>query len=68
MKVSKELEENPKQIMAACPLCGATVPVFSVEITYYGLFKRRTMVTIEGDATDWVSHLWTHQDRAYDIR
>jgi len=68
VRVSKELEENPKQIMAACPLCGATVPVFSVEITYYGLFKRRTMVTIEGDATDWVSHIWTHQDRAYDIR
>ena len=60
MRVSKELEENPKQISAACPLCGAVVPIFSVEITYYGLLNRRTMVTIDGDATDWVSHIWTH--------
>jgi len=63
MKITKELEENPKQICAACPVCGMVVPIFSVEITQYGLLKRRTMVTIDGDATDWVSHIWTHQDR-----
>ncbi len=60
MRVSKELEENPKQISAACPVCGTVVPIFSVEITQYGLLNRRTMVTIDGDATDWVSHIWTH--------
>ena len=60
MRFSRELQENPKQISAACPMCGAVVPIFSVEIEQYGFLKRRTMVTIDGDATDWVSHIWTH--------
>ncbi|HEY7822020.1 MAG TPA: hypothetical protein VIG24_04265 [Acidimicrobiia bacterium] len=37
------------------------IPIFTVTVQQYGLFRLRTQVTIDGDATDWVAHLWSHR-------
>lgn len=61
MRHSSELEEKDKRVHGACPVCGAMIPIFTVKIDHYGLLRMRTQVTIDGDATDWVAHLWTHR-------
>lgn len=48
--------------MARCPVCGVVVPMIEVTVQRYGLFGRRTAVVVEGDATDFVAHLWQHRE------
>lgn len=61
MKHVTDVEQPDKPILGACPVCGSMIPIFTVKIQHYGLFKLRTQVTIDGDATDWVAHLWSHR-------
>ena len=49
-------------IMAKCPVCGVVVPMIEVTVRRYGLFGRRTAVVVDGDATDFVAHLWLHRE------
>ena len=61
MKHSSSLEDTDKRVHGACPVCGVMIPIFTVTVQQYGLFRLRTQVTIDGDATDWVAHLWSHR-------
>jgi hypothetical protein len=54
------------QVAFSCPVCGAVVPMFRVEVTRYGFLGRRTAVVVDGDATDFVAHLWTHRHPGWD--
>lgn len=45
-----------------CPVCGAIIPTFEIKATAKGLFKRKVQVMVEGDATDWIVHLWSHRE------
>lgn len=49
-------------VAARCPVCGVIVPFAVVTVERYGFLKRRVAVIVEGDATDFVAHLWTHRD------
>ena len=40
--------------------------MFRVEVTRYGFLGRRTAVVVDGDATDFVAHLWTHRHPGWD--
>lgn len=48
-------------IMAGCPICGATVPFAHVSVNVTGLWRPHVRVTVDGDATDFVTHLWSHR-------
>lgn len=43
-------------------MCGAIIPTFEIKATAKGLFKRKVQVMVEGDATDWIVHLWSHRE------
>lgn len=48
-------------INGRCPICMNPVPIFTIEIEKAGRWKRNLNVTITGDATDWIAHIWSHQ-------
>ena len=54
--------EGAAPVMAKCPVCGVVVPMIEVTVQRYGLFGRRTAVVVDGDATDFVAHLWQHRE------
>ena len=62
MKFTAEIPEESKMVAAACPLCQAIIPIFQITVERYGFLKRRNRVTVDGDATDWVAHLWSHRE------
>ena len=52
---------NGGAIAAKCPVCGVVVPFMDVSIERYGFLKRRVGIVLDGDATDFVVHLWSHR-------
>jgi uncharacterized C2H2 Zn-finger protein len=54
--------ERSGEIAARCPVCGVIVPFAYVNVKQYGFLKRRVSVVLDGDATDFVAHLWTHRE------
>lgn len=48
-------------INGRCPICMNAVPIFTIEVEKPGRWKRNLNVTITGDATDWIAHIWSHQ-------
>ncbi len=49
-------------ITATCPVCATVVPLFHIEAMARGWLRRDLSVTVTGDATDFIAHLWTHQE------
>ena len=49
-----------KLVGATCPICHLIVPMLTVTVkrNWWGKMN----VTIDGEATDWVAHIWTHQE------
>ena len=54
------------QVAAKCPVCGVIVPFADIHIKQYGFLRRRVAAVVDGDATDFVAHLWTHRHPAWD--
>jgi hypothetical protein len=55
-------KDNPsKEIAARCPICQAILPIFTVTAKRHGFLGRHVRLTLEGDATDYVAHLWSHE-------
>jgi hypothetical protein len=52
-----------KIIEYQCPMCSDTVPLAEITATRTGWWKPNIEVTVEGDATDYVAHMWAHQQR-----
>jgi len=52
-----------KVIDYACPLCGCLVPFAEITATTKGWWKPKINITVEGDATDYVTHMWQHQQK-----
>lgn len=52
-----------KVIEYRCPICRASVPIAQVVATRGPWFKPNVEVTVDGDATDYVAHMWAHQQR-----
>ena len=47
---------------AKCPVCGCVIPTFEVKAFAKGFLRRNVSLTVNGDATDWIVHLWSHRD------
>ena len=54
--------EGVAPVMARCPVCGVVVPMIEVQVERYGFLRRRVAVVVDGDATDFVAHLWSHRE------
>lgn len=52
-----------RTIAARCPICGAILPIFTVTAERHGFLSRHMRLTLEGDATDYVAHIWMHTDK-----
>lgn len=50
-------------VTACCPVCGVVVPMFQVLAYNRGRWRPDVQVQIVGDATDFVAHLWAHQQK-----
>jgi len=55
--------EQSKTITANCPVCGVSIPIVFVKITTTGWWRKFVQFEIDGDATDYVAHMWAHQQR-----
>lgn len=51
------------QIYARCPMCAEPLPVFTVHIVRHGTFRPRIELVITEDATDFVAHMWAHEEK-----
>ena len=51
---------------AKCPVCGVIVPFAVISVTTTGRWRLRHRVIVDGDATDFVAHLWTHRNPGWD--
>jgi hypothetical protein len=56
------IPDNVKVIAAKCPVCEAIIPMFTIEVERYGFLNLRARLTVDGDATDWVAHIWSHSE------
>ena len=54
--------EGAAPVMARCPVCGVVGPMIEVSVERYGFLGRRMAVVVDGDATDFVAHLWSHRE------
>lgn len=54
--------EGVAPVMARCPVCGVVVPMIEVRVERYGWLGRRVGIVVDGDATDFVAHLWQHRE------
>ena len=52
-----------KVIEYRCPLCRFSVPIAEVTAKRTRWWKPNIDITVEGDATDYVAHMWQHQQR-----
>lgn len=52
-----------RTIAARCPICAAILPIFTITAERHGFLGRHTRLTLTGDATDYVAHLWMHTDK-----
>lgn len=57
------MKEVTRVIEYTCPICFDSVPIAEITATQTHRWKPNLYVTIEGDATDYVAHLWAHQQR-----
>jgi hypothetical protein len=46
-------------------VCGAVVPFARIEVRTYGFLRRRVAAVVDGDATDFVAHLWSHREDSW---
>jgi hypothetical protein len=54
------MKQHDETVMARCPVCGQLVPMFVVHVTTKGWWRKRVRLSISGDATDYVAHIWMH--------
>lgn len=49
-----------RPIYAWCPYCRCPVPVLLITVELSGVLRRRCDVMVDGDASDYVAHMWSH--------
>jgi hypothetical protein len=52
---------DERLVTAFCPLCHAVLPIVTVTFTIKGRWRKQVTMVLDGDATDYVAHLWSHQ-------
>ena len=57
------MREVTKIIEYQCPMCRVSVPIAEVRAKQTRWWQTNIEVAIEGDATDYMAHIWQHQQR-----
>lgn len=52
-----------REIYAWCPICRTPLPVLTITVELTGFVRRRCDVLVNGDASDYVAHMWQHQEQ-----
>jgi len=47
-------------ICADCPVCGQPIPIVRITVLTTGVWRKYVECDVEGDATDYIAHMWTH--------
>lgn len=53
-----------RAVYAFCPVCLVPVPALEITVELTGFLRRRCDVLVDGDASDYVAHMWSHQQDA----
>lgn len=48
-------------VYAKCPICAEPLPVFAVSAIRRGVLRPRIELVITEDATDFIAHMWAHE-------
>ena len=57
------MQQVIKVIEYQCPLCQDCIPLVQITATRTKWWKANLLVEVEGDATDYVAHMWAHDQR-----
>lgn len=49
-------------VYAKCPICAEPLPVFAVSAIQRGVLRPRIELVITEDATDFIAHMWAHEE------
>ena len=58
------MSDDVRVVLATCPQCQTTIPMVTVTFITTGRWRKRVHMELDGDATDYVTHVWAH---AFDI-
>jgi len=61
------VKEILRSVNAFCPLCKCLIPVVFLKVRTTGWWRKQVDVIVEGDATDYISHMWSHQQGMNDF-
>lgn len=59
MSIHELTPKEPMPLKVQCPLCAEWIPVITLSARPSG--RKSLVLHIEGNAVDWVTHLWSHQ-------
>ena len=55
------MKETLRTVTAYCPLCKCLIPIVFLKVESSGWWRKNVQIKVEGDATDYVMHMWSHQ-------
>lgn len=59
----RTMQQVIKVIEYQCPICNDCIPLAKITATRTQWWKANLSVEVEGDATDYVAHMWAHDQR-----
>jgi hypothetical protein len=57
------VDVDERIVTAYCPLCHVTIPLVTVTFITTGRWRKRVSMVLDGDGTDYIAHMWAHQQR-----
>jgi len=61
------VKEISRTVTAYCPLCKCLLPIVFLKVITTGMWRKDVSIEVEGDATDYVMHMWAHQQGMNDF-
>ena len=55
-----------KTVTAFCPLCQTLIPIVNITFIKKSWLHKNVKIEIDGDATDYITHMWAHQQGIID--
>ena len=54
------MSDDVRVVLATCPECQTMIPMVTVTFITTGHWRKRVRMELDGDATDYVAHVWAH--------
>ena len=59
---------DQRVIAGKCPMCKTIIPLVFITVITTGRWRKNVEIKTEGDGTDWLTHVWAHQQGMIDPR